>query len=291
MKKIICISITILFFYLGNTQNEVRVKINTSQNDGTEYLGAGFLFATSMDFLGLGEQSGGTLVGVHFEEVRIPKEAKIDSAFVQFSSNEISNYDEEVLVNIELKANSEAFPAGGASILTSRRKSDNWLEWNIKGLWNRNERSISQRSPDLKELVSEVIQFSEWDSGNPLTFFFSAQRQASIGLVSYDSGLEEHYPELIIYYSLASSATENEILPESISISPNPFSEQLFIRQNGAFTKKMNLILFNSLGEIVLERDVNGEQSFNFNFLNKGLYFVQIKSGSEVLKTEKLIKM
>jgi len=291
MKKIPALLFFTILSLSGYSQNEFKAKINASQNDGIEF--QSLTFISDIDYLTLGERNGSTLVGLHFESVNVPKGAIIDSAYLQFSSAENSNFNDNVSINIEVKSASEAFPESvGRNILTPRKKSNNWLNWNVEGAWSKNERSESQKSPNLTELVTEVIQLSDWKIGNPMTFFLFAEQETSIEMVSHDAGLEEHYPELTIYYSLNTSANDNETasIIDNLKLTPNPFHDELFINHVNPSKEKLSLIFFNSIGEKLYEVMIEKEKSVKVDFLHKGMYFIQVKQRDRILKTMKLVK-
>ncbi len=123
-----------------------------------------------------------------------------------------------------------------------------------------------------------------------MTFFLFAELQTGVQLRAFDAGFEEHYPELIIYYSTPSSTLLEE-LEKELSLKPNPFSTELILDGNLKSRKGVGLSFFNSIGAKVYEREINGAENIQADFLPNGLYFVQIKSDGKILKTEKLIKV
>lgn len=290
MKKIFFCTLILNLAFISNAQNEFRVKINDSFHDGIEF--ESLSFWTSFRNVVFGEGNGATLNGLYFESVNIPKNAIIDSAYLQFSSAENSNFSDSVFISIELNGDSEVFPGGGINILTPREKSQKWIRWDIEGTWKQNERSIAQRTPNLKQLVSEVMKLSEWGRGKPLTFFIDSERQTGVELWAFDSGFEEHYPELIIYYSLASNIDEEiSSIHDELYLNPNPFLGKLVLNEEISLKENLILDFFNSLGEKIHQSVISGSNTVNVDFLPNGIYFVQIKSKNKILKTEKLIKV
>lgn len=288
MRLILIIIYTLSILSFLDAQDQFKSKISKYNHDGIEF--GSQTFGTEFEFLILGEQNGATTVGLHFDSVNLPENSIVDSAYLQFSSAENSVFDDEIQISIELNGQSSPFPDGGLGILWAREKSENWIDWKISGLWQINDRTDGQRTTDIKELVSEVKNLPEWKSGNPMTFFLFSEFQTGIELWAFDAGFEEHYPELIIYYSTPSS-TQIEELEKELSLKPNPFSTELILDGNLKSRKGVSLSFFNSIGAKIYEAEINGAENIQADFLPNGLYFVQIKSDDEILKTEKMIKV
>jgi len=82
----------------------------------------------------------------------------------------------------------------------------------------------------------------------------------------------------------------DKIDPFSIVMYPNPTDGNLVIEMNNIPTEKLNLKVFNTIGEIVYEKQMTTDlkQSFDFNHFTNGLYYINI-TGSKENKIEKLI--
>lgn len=87
------------------------------------------------------------------------------------------------------------------------------------------------------------------------------------------------------------SATENPVLQKQIEISPNPFNTHLDVALN------LNLHLpifrlFDQTGRIVLEKRIAfGISEIETDMLPPGIYFWEVRSPTEMLKSGKLVKI
>lgn len=88
-------------------------------------------------------------------------------------------------------------------------------------------------------------------------------------------------------------STADPSLNKEHMVYPNPFSTKFFLRNTDNILKGSQLVLRNSLGNIVIKRDLDGLgdlQEVDGSELNTGLYIVQILSGNKTLRTFKLLK-
>ena len=77
---------------------------------------------------------------------------------------------------------------------------------------------------------------------------------------------------------------------QSIRITPNPFNSYLDLHFNGSQTGSGQLTIFNSIGGIILKKEINWEdQSVDVSSLAKGFYLLRIETQSEVF-SKKVIK-
>lgn len=90
-----------------------------------------------------------------------------------------------------------------------------------------------------------------------------------------------------INYSSVMSVDEVEI---SFSSYPNPATDDFFINFNGNDGIAFNLVIYNLVGEEVLNRTLNnGSNKINVENLNSGVYFYSIVTSGEIIETKKLV--
>lgn len=86
------------------------------------------------------------------------------------------------------------------------------------------------------------------------------------------------------------STLDESVLLAELHVSPNPASEYLNVYcGNMAWGKDARLLLFDSFGQLVLEKEVVSKQhQFNVQYLPKGIYWLQMVSGAHV-KSKRII--
>jgi hypothetical protein len=76
-----------------------------------------------------------------------------------------------------------------------------------------------------------------------------------------------------------------EELESSVSLSPNPFSNELVINQFDGYIQ-----IISSSGEVVLETTVSGSSNLSTTHLRNGVYFMKLKSDKGSI-TKKVVKL
>lgn len=140
--------------------------------------------------LALGD-SDKSLVALRFSNINIPKNTPIVSAYIQLSAHK-NNADEQtgsIKISVEDSVNSAPLKASGQN-LSNRVQLSNSIFWNTGGSWKEtvNESGKNQRTPNLKELVQEIVNKKDWNQGNAISFLLkgSGLRNA----ISYEGSMK-----------------------------------------------------------------------------------------------------
>ena len=89
--------------------------------------------------------------------------------------------------------------------------------------------------------------------------------------------------------------TEQKPSINSLLIYPNPVSENFNVQFNTNIKSEISLIIFNSLGNIILKKEINSytgkvDENLKFEEFLPGIYFLQIKAGKYIV-TKQLKKI
>ncbi len=150
------------------------IRINQQSDDAEENINSGQIWLNSSDleFVYDVQPGGDQIVGLRFNNIEIPQGKAISNAYIQFTTDEITSNPASLQIKGEASDNSETFITSNFNIatriLTNSQVSWNPDAWNIIG-----ESSEAQRTPDISNLVQEIVNRSGWNSGNSLTFVFS----------------------------------------------------------------------------------------------------------------------
>lgn len=191
---------------------------------------------------------GDQTIGIRFDRVKIPSNAIIDSAFIQFTTNETNNDGTELYIYGEDTTYSWAFREVDYEI--SHRKKTTSVFWDVEPWNNNNESGLKQRTPNIGHLVQSMIQ-NNWRYDGPLTFIVdgSGKRVAH----SFD-GDADKAPKLVIYYSMQEPPTGSaEIVDveKNVSIYPIPANNYLQFKWNQNEMTPWNLIITDIQGKIL----------------------------------------
>ena len=208
-----------------NTQdeeNETTTKTITfsisSGNDDVEEQGDGSIYSDSSD-LELVHEGDDQIIGLRFREINIPQGATIRSAYIQFNVDE-SDPTESTLLNIYAQ-NSDNAPAfsSNTSDVSSRTKTVATTSWDVPVWENTNEHGEKQKTPDLKDLVQEVISRQSWEEDGSIVFIIegSGKRVAD----SYEGGADKA-AKLVIEYEVDHNSNKTTFVENSHANILNP---------------------------------------------------------------------
>jgi subtilisin-like proprotein convertase family protein len=173
---------------VSGSTNDAYAWGDTSQNSSAEYLS-------------IGDYSSGPppyyRSAFRFTNVTIPQDATISNAYIRIHSRSNFNADWMYLdIKGEDVDDSDSFnvqPYIGQRTLTSAT-----AYWDTNNAWSQNS---EYDSPDIGNVIQEIISRSGWSSGNALTIFFSNGIDGSDArsIWSYD-GSSSYAAELVLNY-------------------------------------------------------------------------------------------
>lgn len=145
-----------------------QVYVSSGQDDGVQRED------TSMQLDEENLELGGLdrILGLRFADVTIPPEAFIVRAQVQFEKVFASFGLTNGAIWGELSLDSAALGLQ-PNDFGSRTKTASMVDWRPSGWSLRNVRDYQSESPDLRSILTEVIQQPGWQSGNAVSFFFT----------------------------------------------------------------------------------------------------------------------
>lgn len=172
-------------FVGGSILSDTRISF--SSGDGEE--SGGSLDLTSSD-LDIGDKS----VGMIFSSVSIPQGATIESAYVELVSRSSSTSTTAVTIYGEDVDNAATFAqASKISDRTSTSATESW----IIPYWSAAD--ITYQSPDITDIVQEIVNRSGWSSGNAMNIMMS-ETSGNRSAKSYNNSTTEA-PRLVVRYT------------------------------------------------------------------------------------------
>lgn len=148
--------------------HRLDLRISSGLDDVEEF-DDGRLYTDSTDLeLGTDPNRGAQTVGLRFEGVGIPAGAEIVSASIQFTVDEATAAATDVVIRGEAAA--DAAPFSGADFdVTDRATTFAEVRWFIEP-WSAGEAGDIQRTPDLVEVVQEIVDTPGYRAGNAMVF-------------------------------------------------------------------------------------------------------------------------
>lgn len=186
----------------------VRTPILSGEDDAVEDDG---VLESEGDSLTLGDG----IVALSFPELQLPQDITISRAYVQFTAASASSLPGAVSIHAEAQPNAAGLVAGGHP-LAPRTRTISKVMWMLPPWLFTNQRSSSQRTPDLSGLIQEVIGIDGWSPGGTLNLFLEKREEEGVGtreLAASESG-SDRAPFLVINYEQG--------FPENVAASQPP---------------------------------------------------------------------
>lgn len=228
------------------------------------------------------------IIGIRFQGINIPSGANIISSYIQFYADgdhtnncNLSIYGEKSLTALEFSS--------ADSNISNRPKTTNMVSWTPPS-WIDGSAGLSEQTPSLNSLISEIINQPGWQIGNDIAFLIegTGTRRA----YSYD-GAEIFAPELHLTFNV-NGATETRNIPLEVptfTLYPNPFHDKLTISWQESLTE-IDAKVFDLNGKFVHQQKGSNTNKVQLDLSDfpKGQYFVKLTSNQfEIVK--KVIKL
>jgi hypothetical protein len=133
-------------------------------------------------------------IGLRFAEIAIPQGTKINKAHIQFTCDEVAKETVKLVVAAENTAYAEPFSSDKQSV-SNRPLLAKTVQWEPKA-WDKEGRAEeAERTSDLTALVQELINRSDWQSGNAMAFVITGSGKR---IAKTFDGKAESAPKLVI---------------------------------------------------------------------------------------------
>ena len=177
------------------TEKTLDIHIQNNRDDAEEYTNGTVDLASSDVELIHDNFSGDQIVALRFP-VGIPKDAIIEQANIQFTTDETSFGAANLFIQVENSSNSAAL-TGEAKNISRRTYAAERVTWAPAEWPTLNEKGSAQQTSDIKSLIQTITSKSEWTSCNYITLAIVGKGQRIA--ISYDKS-HENAPSLHIRY-------------------------------------------------------------------------------------------
>lgn len=243
-------------------------------------------------------------MGLRFTDLNIPQGAVIDSAFIRVHSHEGKLPTDVANITIFAEAADSAVSFDSANfnanyLLTDRPVTNDSLEWIVDEQWYIWE---PYRTPDIANVVQNVVDRSGWKSGNAIAFILTGEDQGpstdenaremeafenisdpedqdTSGTPGDGQNHPERVPELIVYYTTV--GVNNATMENELNVYPNPV-------ENGTLGMELtrasntSIRLINLKGEVVRAIETNNTKTrLNVKNLDSGMYLLNVVQGED----------
>lgn len=212
--------------------SSIKIQVDHSNEDAGP-LPSSCAYATYWNEIYIGQCDNGTLItsGFRFGDVPIPKGAQIQEAFIEFTTD--GPYENiPVLVRINGESSGNAQPFSSTDPPASRPQTLASASWDIPPS-DRWELGYTRQSPDLTDIVQEIVSRSDWTPYNGMAFIFktvssgTGQHRRVIGFDRIDPyygyyGTEHAARLMVTYLGPQPSPTQEPTIPPTPTPTPTP---------------------------------------------------------------------
>jgi hypothetical protein len=240
--------------------------------------------------------------GMRFRDINIPQGAIIDSAYILVHSHEGKSTEDVARITIVGEAQDNPATYDLQTLITARQETTASLMWEVAEEWEIWE---PYKTPDLKDIVQELVNRSGWQSGNSMAFMFKGEDQGPSTVENArewesfeniadpeDGGDGQNHPERVpkLYIYFQGPAAIGEIhASRKLHIYPNPihFGEVTLALESD---KPAQVSLYDLTGKSIntFETSRTDRVQMNVDNLPKGIYFIKAIQENTVY-TQKLI--
>jgi len=243
-------------------------------------------------------------LGMRFPGITIPAGATIDSAFIVVHSHEGKAATDVAKVTIsgEKNINPETFSMD--ALITDRPKTSASAHWVIAEEWGL---YTKHRTPDIKNVVQEIIGQNGWQAGNAMAFIMEGENQGvsedenAREFESFeniadpeDGGDGQHHPErvpqLVIYYKKATPVKKEIDAESTLKIYPNPVDKGV-LNFESTGVQYNAFSLHDITGKTVKTGQLEqGNRQINLSDLGKGMFIIRFTAEKESVTRKIIIK-
>lgn len=138
------------------------------QSESEQIISTGLVDVTSSD-IELGFNGGAQIVGLRYTAVSLPATAVVLNSSLQFVADEPSIGSSDLKIYGELVGNAAALTSANFD-LSSRAKTNNFTNWSVNPWLAYGNSGLDQKSPDISNVLNEIISNPSYNSGNALAF-------------------------------------------------------------------------------------------------------------------------
>ena len=164
-------SITVRVLPGSGTPMMLDVRIAASTDDAEE-TSTGSVKMTSSDLEMTLDRDTQT-VGLRFNAINLDPGTIITEAWIQFTADESSSPATSLTIAGQANGDAATFTTSAFNI-SSRSRTSATVSWS-PAAWTRGDAGAAQRTPDLSEILTEIINSSSWISGNSLAIIVTGE--------------------------------------------------------------------------------------------------------------------
>ena len=188
----------------------VEAVVAASSDDAEEAVsGVTYLHSSDLEVVyDSYNNAGNQTVGLRFVDLAIPGGASIIGAYVQFKVDEATIDPCDLIIRGQAADNALTFSLVNADLSNrpTTSASANWgpLEWPVVG-----EAALAQRTPDIAEIVQEIVDRPGWNSGQALALLITGTGKRT---AESQDGDAAGAPRLVVEYTMGTAPNKPPVV-------------------------------------------------------------------------------
>ncbi len=145
----------------------IEINIGSENDDAEESVTGGGVNLSSSDLELTDDNGHEQIIGLRFNNTNIPESVTITNAYIQFTVDEVVSDQRatSLVISGHNHVNPNAFTDNPYDISSRERTSVN-VSWEVSPWLNTNDVGHVQRTPDLKSIVQEIVDRSDWNQNS-----------------------------------------------------------------------------------------------------------------------------
>src|SRR3990172_8023297 len=164
---LLALAVLVLGWIAAQAQEMVLDRRVSASTDDAEERASGSVTKASSD-LELVYDGTNQVVGMRFLDIAVPQGATITSAWIQFTADESQSEPTNLTIRAQLAASAATFATGTSTDgISSRSQTFASVSWQPPA-WSTGQAGEGERTPDLAQVIQEVVDLPAWASGGAL---------------------------------------------------------------------------------------------------------------------------
>ena len=210
----------------GETRAQYAVR-GAAQRTALERLSDQSVVLDSSPLQLFGEGDDEVMVGLRFADLDIPRGASIKHAYIQFEGAARHSLESTLMrIEGELSADAPDLSNMTADVSTRTPTLANAV-WKTQG-WEQWSHDFPERTPDLSQIVGELISQDGWRRGNALSFLISREYSGNPNRRPGTTHLADSKPVLVVQYDFQCAGGEE--CPSDLPVNAGPVDEGASLR-------------------------------------------------------------
>ena len=258
--------------------------------DDVEEEANGSMYTNSSDIELVYDGGGDQTIGLRFTGMNIPPGASIDSAFIQFTVDEVSSGACILSIKGE-NADDSRFFASAMHNVSGRLTTSAEITWEPADWPTVGAAGADQRTPDLSSIVQEIVNLPGYSLSSAITIIITGSGERTSE--AYE-GVAGSAALLTVTYNFGkeSNTSIHSLDDTPIQIYPNPVTNgKVTIALDGDITGNASVAIVDMMGRICHQYELkHAKTELDISGIKPGIYMINLSNGNKTYSYKLLVE-